>query len=211
MGDATSLPARFWAKVNKNGPVSDFRPDLGPCWTWTGGISVYGYVHVAIDRRRVYGHRVCYEDQVGPIPAGLFIDHLCRVRHCVNPRHLEPVTTAENNRRGMSFIPKLADKTHCPKGHPYDAANTWSSPSGKVGRQCRACHRERQAERQRRISAATPGKGHRNGRKTHCDQGHPFDEHNTVYYQLGRRTCRACVNVRAAARRERIRSGQKTA
>ena len=78
-------------------------------------------------------HRVAYELQVGPIPVGLQLDHLCRVRSCVNPAHLEPVTSAENTRRGLRAM-----KTHCPQGHPYAGENLLIRPTGQ--RRCRTCH-----------------------------------------------------------------------
>ena len=98
-------------------------------------------------------HRFAYEMLVGPIPEGLDLDHLCRVRHCVNPNHLEPVTRSENLRRGIR--PRLPQndrigdknraKTHCPKGHPYDEANTlmhyWKRENS-MRRLCRTCHRQ---------------------------------------------------------------------
>lgn len=86
----------FWPKVDKHGPVSTYRPDLGPCWIWTGTINVesgYGYYSMTP------AHRVAYQELVGEIPAGLDLDHLCMVRACVRPTHLEPVTRAENLRR----------------------------------------------------------------------------------------------------------------
>jgi hypothetical protein len=79
-------------------------------------------------------HRLSYEHHVGPIPDGLQIDHTCRNRKCVNPEHLEPVTNAENTTRQDHAERR---KTHCPKGHPYDEANTYVDPSG--ARRCRAC------------------------------------------------------------------------
>lgn len=88
------IEARFWAKVDKT----------ETCWLWTAAIrrrSGYGvFSHQA---RTMLAHRFAYELLVGPIPDGLVIDHLCRVRHCVNPDHLEPVTQRENLRRGMRW------------------------------------------------------------------------------------------------------------
>lgn len=71
------------------------------------------------------------------------IDHLCRRRTCVNPGHMETVTSAVNTMRADSLGPKNARKAHCPKGHTYDEANTYIN--GKGHRICRACNRERQA------------------------------------------------------------------
>ena len=70
------------------------------CWIWTGATNGVGYGRVCTeDRRWVYAHRAMYELIVGPIPAGLDLDHLCRTRSCVRPDHLEPVTRGENARR----------------------------------------------------------------------------------------------------------------
>ena len=73
------------------------------CWLWTGALDKYGYGYVSWrqsgKKRHFIAHRLIYEELVGPIPDGLVIDHLCRVRHCVNPNHLEPVTQDENLRR----------------------------------------------------------------------------------------------------------------
>lgn len=120
---------RFWSKVDRS----------GACWLWTGLKLPHGYGRFGIggraDHRDVLAHRFAYELLVGPIPGGLQIDHLCRVRACVNPAHMEPVTGAENTRRGGN-----AAKTHCKRGHEFSTANTYTRHDGR--RQCRACHRE---------------------------------------------------------------------
>lgn len=89
-------------------------------------------------------HRWLYEQVSGePIAEGYEPDHLCRVRNCVNPAHLEPVTRRENVFRGIGNpTVENAGKTHCPQGHPYDEANTYHRAYDH-SRQCRACNRER--------------------------------------------------------------------
>jgi hypothetical protein len=119
----------------KRKPLRYIEEDRGyatPCWIWQRGIKRDGYPKDWDGKRSVQAHRYYYEMHVGPIPEGLVIDHLCRVRTCVNPEHLEPVTHAENMRRSGP-----AQKTHCVNGHEFNEANTYIRPSG--GRQCRAC------------------------------------------------------------------------
>lgn len=87
-----------------------------------------------------YVHRAAYEVLVGPVPEGLELDHLCRVRHCYNPSHLEPVTRLENMRRTMKNGPD-----HCPQGHEYTPENSYVHARGD--RQCRACNRDRARRR----------------------------------------------------------------
>lgn len=125
---------RFWAKVDKNGPNG--------CWLWTaaklqGPGGGRGYGVFGIKGKNKPAHRVAYEILVGPIPDGLTLDHLCRVRHCVNPHHLEPVTNRENVLRGVGITARLHRQTHCKRGHPFDENNTYINPSGY--RQCKAC------------------------------------------------------------------------
>lgn len=78
------------------------------CWIWRGTPGANGYGRLSIGNRPTYAHRAAYELHVGPIPAGLTIDHLCRVRMCVNPDHLEPVTRAENTRREAAALRRTA-------------------------------------------------------------------------------------------------------
>ena len=116
-------------------------PESG-CWVWEGYITTKGYGELCRKRGPGHGtrrvHRIVYELLRGPIPAGLELDHLCRVRCCVNPDHLEIVTTRENTLRGKSptIINKM--KTHCVHGHEFTPENTRRRVGG--GRACRACH-----------------------------------------------------------------------
>jgi len=146
----TPAPDRFWKKVNKAGPLPVARPELGECWLWTAYLDKKGYGRFARDtNHRNYGaHRWVYENEVGPIPGGLVIDHLCRVRHCVNPSHLEPVTTGTNTLRGTGPMARNARKTACTHGHPFDEANTYTDSRGT--RHCRTCCRIRAADGRRR-------------------------------------------------------------
>lgn len=111
------------------------------CWLWTGGnFTRNGYARIWVDNRRVMVHRLLYEIAYGPIADGLVLDHLCRVRRCVNPAHLEEVTSGENVLRGEGASAVNARRTHCVNGHPFDQANTYERPNGN--RACRTCRRE---------------------------------------------------------------------
>ena len=144
------VTTRFWAKVTRGG--------VDECWLWTGAINHGGYGRFrGRDGRAVLAHRFAYEAVIGQIPDGLHIDHLCRVRACVNPSHLEAVTQTVNNKRvppqASPFVARRnAARTHCAQGHPYDESNTGRRASGH--RYCRACARERMARlyQQRRAS-----------------------------------------------------------
>jgi hypothetical protein len=119
-------------------------PNSG-CWLWFGAVS-NGYGYFSIDSKRDLAHRVAYRLYNGSIPDGLELDHLCRMRCCVNPDHLEPVTRGENIRRGLTgetARQRQLMKTHCPQGHPFSGENLYISPSG--GRACRICFREKGA------------------------------------------------------------------
>jgi hypothetical protein len=123
---------RFWNKVEAG----------DGCWVWLGALEHRGYGKFWLSGRHVAAHRFAYETCVGPIPEGLCVDHLCGDKRCVNPAHMETVTSRENTLRcGKAPASINARKTACPKGHPYDEANTYFSPSSRGGRHCRACQR----------------------------------------------------------------------
>jgi hypothetical protein len=109
-----------------------------PCWIWQGGLNSGGYgPHVKF-----------WKQKNGPIPKGLEPDHLCRVRPCINPDHMELVTRRENVLRGLA--PDVTKKrhaavTHCPKGHEYTPENTrYSMRKDRSchNRICRTCSRD---------------------------------------------------------------------
>lgn len=143
---AMPLADRIWKYVQK-----------GPgCWIWTGSMQANGYGNIALSLRedfkggsgRLLAHRAMYELLKGPIPAGLDLDHICRVRKCVNPEHLEPVTRQVNVLRGQTVTAANAIKTHCIHGHPFDESNTRikKRPNGKQSRNCKACDARQTAE-----------------------------------------------------------------
>lgn len=116
------------------------------CWLWTAWTDPDGYGYFRDGPRKVGAHRWAYARWVEAIPAHLEIDHLCRVRNCVNPEHLEAVTRRENTLRSESFTAVNARKTHCPRGHAYTPENTYIY---RRSRHCRACNRQAQARAKR--------------------------------------------------------------
>lgn len=131
------LMERFWSKVEKT----------KGCWFWNGGLNDDGYGIFANSCGSQFAHRFVYEKLVGPVPKGKEIDHLCRVRRCVRPSHLEPVTHAENIARGdysgnMNLAELKRAKTHCPQGHPYSGDNLIIDGTSGA-RRCHICTNEK--------------------------------------------------------------------
>jgi hypothetical protein len=173
---------------------------MGPeeaCWIWKPAAGAGGYGQFTSKGKTYLAHRLSYTLAKGRIPEGLTIDHLCRVRNCVNPTHLEAVTLAENLRRARAWAHGAAfqrSKSHCPAGHPYDEANTYVQAKGS--RTCRACTRDRM----RRKRAAIPPKPRK--RKTHCSKGHAYAEYGYTN-DIGRQICRTCSAERLRESRAR--------
>jgi len=127
------------------------------CWVWMGAVKENGYArHYARlndePRKNWHVHRLTYTLVRGPIPDGCEIDHLCRVRCCVNPAHLEAVPHRINLLRGDGISAKCARKVECLRGHPFTGHNLMKK---RKGRGCRACHNE--GRRHRARVRAQPG------------------------------------------------------
>lgn len=135
-----STSDRFWAKVDRT----------TECWIWTGALSANGYGSF----RGTSAHRWAYEHIIGPVGEDLDLDHLCRVRACCNPAHLEAVTRSENLRRGYAA---RGSEPACQRGHDFTPANTGTN-SRSGHRFCRECSREHKRAYKRRLkmSAAIP-------------------------------------------------------
>lgn len=126
----------------------------GGCWEYMGARhkrsnhGMFGYT-VQGKSTVMYVHRWMYEQQVGPVPKGLVLDHVvCQNPPCCNPDHLEPVTNGENVLRGQGVTAANARKTHCVHGHEFTPENTrWQKQAPSSGgtwmRQCRACARDK--------------------------------------------------------------------
>jgi HNH endonuclease len=122
------LPERFWSKVLPE-------PNTG-CWLWIASLTKNGYGKFGLSGPGwKLAHRVAYEALIGPVPDGFELDHKCRVRPCVNPYDLEPVTSKENKRRS----PISGPRTFCPLGHEYAGDNLRVDP--RTGQRfCKACN-----------------------------------------------------------------------
>lgn len=118
--------------------------DENGCWIWQNALYPTGYGACGDNRGGGYAHRASWEIANGAIPEGLTLDHLCRVRACVNPDHLDPCTLGENVMRSPIALAAInARKTHCVNGHAFDDDNTrFVGPNRH--RKCRACGRDKQ-------------------------------------------------------------------
>ncbi len=118
------------------------------CLNYMGKLDIGGYGYFSGPNRngRIQAHRVAYETEKGPIPAGLVIDHLCRNRRCCNPDHMEPVAHWENTRRGDAPTAVNARATHCAHGHEFTTENTRYRGPDRRWRMCRQCQRKKNRE-----------------------------------------------------------------
>lgn len=169
-----------------------------PCWIWIAGKDKDGYGLGKFQQKQHRIHRLLYQVFVEPIPRALECDHLCRVRHCVNPIHIEPVTPRENQSRSPISITTInTQKTHCIRGHLLGGDNVYPSTGD---RSCVICHKMLVRRRLDRINEQQGRATYPNNKdKTHCKHGHEFTPENTGQNSAGFRFCRHC-------QREQIRN-----
>ena len=122
---------RFWSKVNKT----------DTCWLWMAALDGHGYGVFRTKSILFLAYRFLWQETIGPILEGLELDHLCRVRNCVNPKHLEIVTSKENVLRGVGITAVNARKKTCGIGHRLSGENLrmGKRKDGRVYRVCRIC------------------------------------------------------------------------
>lgn len=182
---------RFWDKVRKG----------EGCWEWTGALTQgYGVINLGTGKGVMRAHRLSYEINVGPV-GGLWVLHKCDNPPCVRPDHLFLGDVQANNQdmlgkgRGWAQV-----RVACHNGHVYSEENTWIDGVGR--KRCRVCRRPRrrvqrteEESQQMRLNMGGPRRA-----KTHCPQGHPYDEVNTYVTPRGSRTCRACQRARREER-----------
>lgn len=161
------------------------------CWVWTKALTRTGYARTTIAGRATLVHRYVYEQMIEPIPEDLTLDHLCRVRSCVNPVHMEPVTSTENTARGLGGVLR----TTCIQGHLLTPDNVRIEPPNR--RRCLTCEADRNVRRKaaRALKAGSPGHvggAAVNAEKTRCPLGHEYTEDNTYVSRNGGRSCKEC-------------------
>ncbi len=186
------LLARIFSKIKVS--TENFYKGV-PCWEWQAYIHPKsGYGGFSLSKISGRAHRVIYQIFVERIPDALQCDHLCKVRHCVNPAHIEAVTAAINNARSESPAAINARKTHCPLGHPLTPDNIVKRKDRKA-RNCRICANNKAviyAERKRRAA------GVRQIHSTMCKNGHLYTPENTMWKRREsgiHRDCRKCKRI----------------
>lgn len=192
------LLARIFSKIHVS--TENFYNGV-PCWEWQASLNG-GYASISYKHLSYYAHRFIYELLIEPIDRKLQCDHLCRVKHCVNPAHIEPVTPQVNTLRGESCQAKNAKKTHCIHGHEFTPENTYVyyTRDGKFNkRSCRTCLRK--------------GTGH-NRDKKFCKYGHEYTPENTyISYRrdgtLRKRTCRICQRYHNRVNQSKYRKAKR--
>ena len=174
--------ASFWRRVDKSGDCWEFQG----CRLFEGG---YGQIKWSGKNKAV--HRVAYELEIGPIPDGMTLDHLCQNTGCVRPSHLEAVTVEENIRR------RADRKTKCSNGHPWIPENIRTDNRGQ--KFCVECRRKTAREYARRKSSGQPSTM---ADETRCVRGHEWNEANTYVSPKGLRYCRQCRRDRRKQARQ---------
>lgn len=134
------LPYLIWVLIEPE-------PQSG-CWIWMGSRNKGGYGKIYYKHHYWMAHRLVYTLVTENHPGDLDLDHLCRVRACVNPKHLEPVTRSENLKRGLQ-----GSVQQCPYGHNYDEKNTYHHNGHRY---CRACHRKAESRRRSESRIGVP-------------------------------------------------------
>lgn len=120
------------------------------CHEWTGAKDRDGYGKFQLNGKCIFAHRYAYLCSYGSLDDTLVIDHICKLRSCVNPQHMEQVTVKENTNRGINFE---ANKIECDHGHQYTVDNTYIDPRGF--RQCRICRRQSDIKRRQNYGLKT--------------------------------------------------------
>lgn len=150
----------------------EFRDD--GCWQWTAGtIASKGcanrYGRFWYRLRATTAHRASHEMFIGPIPSGLTVDHLCQNTLCVNPAHLEAITSGANTLRSPATLAAQNSlKTHCKRGHELTEENTrlqFRAGGARKSRTCRECERIKQRKREGRVWVECSGCGWENRRE----------------------------------------------
>lgn len=138
------LEARFWAKVDRSGPVPAHSPDLGNCWVWTAARTELGYGHIWTNGRMELAHRVGFQLAGKIVPAGYELDHLCRNRSCVRAEHLEAVTHFTNMQRSPFVATSGRYTTAALASRSRDGRTTEEQHARRLEqvRRYRASHRE---------------------------------------------------------------------
>jgi hypothetical protein len=143
--------ARFYAKVNRDGPLPERHPEVGPCHLWTASTHSRGYGQFHADGTTVDAHSWLWRQLRGPLPPRHVLDHwACDRQACVNLDHCRPTTQRENILRSESAAAVNRAKERCREGHAYAGENLYE---WRGTRRCRTCDRKRRAERYARERA----------------------------------------------------------
>lgn len=138
-----SVIERFWLKVNKDGPIPEHKPELGPCWVWIGRKNPDGYGMINVDCKIKLAHNISLILAGIEINYNLVRDHICKNTSCVNPSHIEQVTSKENTLRGSGPSAINARMKCCKYGHKFSIVRRKQS----IRRMCKVCKARKARER----------------------------------------------------------------